>query len=59
MFTAGTQFKMTARRQRQVQFKAGHNYMYVYNHTRAYKLTPPVLGPYQATLSDITNIPKL
>ncbi len=33
-----TQFKMTLRRQRQVLFKAGHDYIYVYNHTLGYKL---------------------
>lgn len=72
-----THFKMTLRRRRQVLFKAGQNYIQVYQQTLGYKLgneqkniasappdgaiTPPLsaLGPYQSTLSDITNIPKL
>lgn len=54
-----TQFKSTARRQRQALFKAGNNYIQVYNQMRAYKLTAPVLGPYQPTLSDVSDIPKL
>lgn len=52
-------FKIPLRRRRQQLFKAGNNYIQVYNATLAYKLRPPVLGPYQAALSDITNIPKL
>jgi hypothetical protein len=54
-----TQFKMTARKQRQTLFKAGNNYMQVYNAVRSYKLTPPVLGPVQTTQSDITFPSKL
>lgn len=49
-----SQFKMTARRQRQLLFKAGNNYIQVYNAMRGYKLgnqkitgipfTPPPSG---------------
>lgn len=60
MFTGpNTQFKITARRKRQQLFKAGNNYIQVYNAVRAWKLSPPALGPYQPALSDITDIPAL
>lgn len=59
MFSAGTQFKITLRRKRQQLFKAGNNFIQVYKSTYQFKLTPPVLGPEQLTLSDITDIPKL
>lgn len=59
MFSDGTQFKMTARRKRFQLFNSGDNYIQVYNAVRAYKLTPPVLGPEQLTLSDISIIPQL
>lgn len=54
-----TQFKITLRRKRQQLFKAGNNYMQVYKATLAFKLTPPVLGPLQAALSDVADIPAL
>lgn len=44
-----TVFKPTTRKQRQALIKAGNNYIQVYNLMRAYKLTAPVLGPYQPT----------
>lgn len=59
MFSAGTQFKITARRKRQALFKAGNNYIQVYNLVRSYKLTAPVLGPLQVSESDIADIPAL
>lgn len=50
-----TQFKISARRKRQQLFAAGQNYIQVYNAVRAWKLTPPVLGPYQPMLSETTR----
>jgi len=59
MFSAGTQFKQTARKFRQARFKAGRNYVQVYQDAYQYKLLAPVLGPEQLVLTDITDIPKL
>jgi hypothetical protein len=58
-FPAGTTFKQTLRSQRQALFKAGNNYIQVYNATLAFKLSPPVLGPYQPTESDVTHASQL
>lgn len=59
MFSAGTQFKQTARKFRQSRFKAGRNYVQVYKDAYQYKLVAPVLGPLQTTESDITHISAL
>lgn len=51
MFSAGTRFKQTARKFRKARKLAGRNYIQVYQDARSYKLTPPVLGPYQSSQS--------
>lgn len=48
-------FKISTRRKRQQLFAAGQNYIQVYNATRAWKLSPPALGPYQVKLSETTR----